>query len=324
MMKMNVALQRLSYSCVGALLASCGAQRAPVDVGSSGGIEIVDDADVGQDDIDDATEPDIAADSDQQEGITSSDSSGPMDGSCELDAVIPDDAVVGSPCEEVGQSYCAQSPRSLQGSLSSAATTGTIACLPTDRITCQQSVNGAIWERFECNAAGDQHPCLALPKSVMHGSPWDITQSGSGCREVGGTAICCPALLHAGGFSSELSYVPSCPIDEANKRVCKEDGKHMQVCHVMPKFDPPGPNSLPGTPMPSNDLASLQTCANQLPGCTYLVIWRRDSTAGKLHCDLPNTFPPKAVDIVPRCIMDNGMARWAKTCSEHFNAVADP
>lgn len=91
----------------------------------------------------------------------------------------------------------------------------------------------------------------------------------------------------------------------------------------MPNLEPPEPHSLPGVTA-SNNLAALQNCADALPGCTYSLGWYHDPTKGKLYCDTPGTIPPKKVFVVPRCIMAKGQARWAKTCDEHFNAIADP
>jgi hypothetical protein len=265
-----------------------------------------------------------ASEEDDMDATGATDSSENIDGVCQGETSDQSDVVVGAPCDNVGESLCAQAPRSVQGSISVGATTGVVQCLPTDRYACQDSPSGPKWQQFQCNDAGPDHPCLALPQGFANETPWTIKKGGSGCREVKGDAICCPSMLHAGSDSNELGIVASCPVSEGNARVCSADGKHIRFCHVMPSFEPPDALSIPTTTMASNDLPALQHCADKLPGCTYFVSWYRDPTKGKLICDTPGTNPPKKIDVVPRCITDKGQARWAKTCDEHFNGVPDP
>lgn len=328
-MYQNPSLIRTSLLVAIVAVSACGKRVFPVDMSSAE----KDDSTTSLDAIDTETCPaDPDATDDTLDVLEQTDTGGAgaidawesIDGSCEGETVDQSEVGVGVACETVGESLCAQAPRSLQGSISIGATTGIVECLPTDRYACQDSPSGPKWQLFQCNDAGPDHPCLALPKGFVNDTPWTIKQGGSGCREVNGHAICCPSMLHAGNDTSELGIVASCPAAEANARVCSSDGNHIRVCHVMPSFEPPDTLSIPTTTMPSSNLSALQPCADMLPGCTYFVSWYRDATKGKLICDTPGTIPPKKVSVVPRCIMDNGQARWAKTCDEHFNGVPDP
>jgi hypothetical protein len=249
----------------------------------------------------------------------SSDSAGSMIAAC--DVGVPDAATIveGSACIDVGSSVCAPSPNSVQAQRPIGIAVPAQACLPTDTFTCATSGNGPIWKRTNCNDLAKADSCFDLPEAAPKQGPWSLLHSGSGCRQGSTNAFCCPARLHAGAGVTGKNTLWGCPPEQAGMRICMKDNTRIYECRVMPSLSPPEPYSLTGI-----DLAAFQQCANSAAGCMYEISWYRDHLQGKLYCDLPNTIPPKKVDVVPRCIMDNGQARWAKTCDEHFNGVPDP